>query len=122
MEAIICLIIIGLLIGVVFDVWWPFIVVLLFFSIVFAVIFAKKLQKMDEGGEADGSTVKDHSVTEGDSDFFTSEEPQKHPNRCTGDCINCPDHYGYRHGRWYYGHHHTHGCEFGGHGGNGELD
>ncbi len=27
---------------------------------------------------------------------------------------NCKPHYGYRYGRWYYGHHHTEGCEFGG--------
>lgn len=32
--------------------------------------------------------------------------------RCDGDCAHCPPHYGYRYGRWYYGHHHTHGCEF----------
>lgn len=32
--------------------------------------------------------------------------------RCNGDCAHCPPHYGYRYGRWYYGHHHTHGCEF----------
>lgn len=37
-----------------------------------------------------------------------------HPRRCAGDCSNCPAHYGYRYGRWYYGHHHSHGCEFGG--------
>lgn len=36
------------------------------------------------------------------------------PGRCTGDCSSCPAHYGYRYGRWYYGHHHTHGCELGG--------
>ena len=43
-----------------------------------------------------------------------------HPGRCTGDCSNCPAHYGYRYGRWYYGHHHTHGCEFGGNDGSGK--
>jgi len=42
-----------------------------------------------------------------------------HPGRCTGDCANCPDHYGYRYGRWYYGQHHSHGCEFGGNDGSG---
>lgn len=31
---------------------------------------------------------------------------------CTGDCAHCPPHYGYRYGRWYYGHWHTLGCEF----------
>lgn len=38
-------------------------------------------------------------------------------NRCDGDCANCPAHYGYRYGRWYYGHGHQHGCERGGNGG-----
>lgn len=46
--------------------------------------------------------------------------PQSHPGRCTGDCASCPAHYGYRYGRWYYGHHHSHGCEFGGNDGSGE--
>lgn len=44
-----------------------------------------------------------------------------HPGRCTGDCANCPPHYGYRYGRWYYGHGHQHGCEFGGNKGDGSL-
>lgn len=39
---------------------------------------------------------------------------KKHTGHCDGDCANCPPHYGYRYGRWYYGHHHQHGCEFGG--------
>lgn len=36
---------------------------------------------------------------------------------CDGDCANCPPHYGYRYGRWYYGHHHQHGCQRHGKGG-----
>lgn len=36
---------------------------------------------------------------------------------CDGDCANCPPHYGYRYGRWYYGHGHQRGCERGGNGG-----
>ena len=36
---------------------------------------------------------------------------------CDGDCENCPPHYGYRYGRWYYGHGHQHGCEREGNGG-----
>ena len=40
------------------------------------------------------------------------------PNRCDGDCDNCPPHYGYRYGRWYYGHGHQHGCEREGNGGD----
>lgn len=37
--------------------------------------------------------------------------------RCDGDCAHCPPHYGYRYGRWYYGHGHQHGCQRGGNGG-----
>lgn len=48
-----------------------------------------------------------------------TSKPHKHNGKCNGDCANCPAHYGYRYGRWYYGHHHTHGCEFGGNNGNG---
>jgi len=46
---------------------------------------------------------------------------RQHPGHCTGDCANCPPHYGYRYGRWYYGHDHVHGCEFGGNKGGGGL-
>ena len=42
---------------------------------------------------------------------------KKHDGHCDGDCANCPPHYGYRYGRWYYGHGHQHGCVFGGNGG-----
>lgn len=73
-----------------------------------------------------------------EDDFFPEQEPQlkigffgklaialgiasvfdkqhsKQNGRCNGDCAHCPPHYGYRYGRWYYGHHHQHGCEFGG--------
>ena len=42
------------------------------------------------------------------------EVPKKHKGKCDGDCANCPPHYGYRYGRWYYGHDHVEGCEFGG--------
>lgn len=45
-----------------------------------------------------------------------------HNGRCNGDCANCPPHYGYRYGRWYYGHDHVHGCEFGGNKGSGSMD
>ena len=38
-------------------------------------------------------------------------------HHCNGDCENCPPHYGYRYGRWYYGHGHQRGCERGGNGG-----
>ena len=47
---------------------------------------------------------------------------RKHDVRCNGDCAHCPPHYGYRYGRWYYGHDHVHGCEFGGNKGSGHMD
>lgn len=47
----------------------------------------------------------------------------KSTGKCTGDCAHCPPHYGYRYGRWYYGHGHTDGCEFCGNGGcNGKCN
>ena len=49
-----------------------------------------------------------------------NKNSQPHPRHCTGNCANCPSHYGYRYGRWYYGHDHTHGCEFGGNDGSGK--
>ena len=46
---------------------------------------------------------------------------QPHSGRYNVDCAHCPPHYGYRYGRWYYGHDHTHSCEFGGNKGGGGL-
>lgn len=45
------------------------------------------------------------------------KKDKKHTGRCDGDCANCPPHYGYRYGRWYYGHGHRYGCQRGGNGG-----
>ena len=46
---------------------------------------------------------------------------KKYDGHCDGDCANCPPHYGYRYGRWYYGKGHQYGCEFGGNKGDGSL-
>ena len=51
------------------------------------------------------------------SSLFRRTKPAH--GRCSGDCAHCPPHYGYRYGRWYYGHGHSHGCEFGGNRGDG---
>ena len=56
-------------------------------------------------------TSGNHNAT-GEDDGFSGDS-----GKCNGDCDNCPDHYGYRYGRWYYGHGHQHGCERGGNGG-----
>ena len=45
------------------------------------------------------------------------KKKKKDTGRCDGDCANCPPHYGYRYGRWYYGHGHRYGCTRGGNGG-----
>ena len=45
---------------------------------------------------------------------LASRSEKKHSRHCDGDCANCPPHYGYRYGRWYYGKGHQYGCEFGG--------
>lgn len=52
----------------------------------------------------------------------TRKNSKKHNGRCNGDCANCPPHYGYRYGRWYYGHDHASGCEFGGNRCSGRMD
>lgn len=51
-----------------------------------------------------------------------STAKKKHSGKCDGDCNNCPPHYGYRYGRWYYGHNHIEGCVFGGNKGGGGRD
>ena len=53
------------------------------------------------------------------SGLLEDDAPRKHNGRCDGDCANCPPHYGYRYGRWYYGRGHVRGCEFGGNRGDG---
>lgn len=45
---------------------------------------------------------------------LADREKEKHNDHCNGDCTNCPPHYGYRYGRWYYGKGHQYGCEFDG--------
>lgn len=49
-------------------------------------------------------------------------QSKQRSGRCSGDCAHCPPHYGYRYGRWYYGHDHVGGCEFGGNRGSGRMD
>lgn len=52
---------------------------------------------------------------------LAGRDRKKHDGHCDGDCANCPSHYGYRYGRWYYGKGHQYGCEFGGNKGDGSL-
>jgi len=69
---------------------------------------------------------KPHGLFAAFSALFGSNGNTEHKkstgHRCNGDCANCPPHYGYRYGRWYYGHNHTEGCEFGGNSCSGGKD
>ena len=65
------------------------------------------------------SSSSSGSVSSGSS---WSSSKKKHSGNCDGDCANCPPHYGYRYGRWYYGHSHSEGCVFGGNKCNGGRD
>lgn len=67
------------------------------------------------------STLSTLSSSSEQSDAWSSSK-KKHSGKCDGDCDNCPPHYGYRHGRWYYGHNHIEGCVFGGNKGSGGRD
>ena len=67
---------------------------------------------------AASSEVSSSSRTKSNADSPSSQK-KRHSGRCDGDCANCPPHYGYRHGRWYYGHDHIEGCVFGGNKGGG---
>lgn len=46
-----------------------------------------------------------------------SSGKKKASRYCDGDCANCPPHFGYRYGRWYFGRGHQYGCMRGGNGG-----
>ena len=61
--------------------------------------------------------IGSYSIGSSNSGSSFSSSKKKHSGDCDGDCDNCPPHYGYRHGRWYYGHGHQRGCEFRGNGG-----
>ena len=58
----------------------------------------------------------------GKADIAVVHTDADHDGKCDGDCKNCPPHYGYRYGRWYYGHGHNYGCERGGNKGGGGQD
>lgn len=55
-------------------------------------------------------------------DIVGGSKRERRIRRCNGDCAHCPPHYGYRYGRWYYGHDHQYGCEFGGNRGSSRND
>ena len=66
--------------------------------------------------------TNDEQTIFSNDEIFETSKPKRHNGHCDGDCANCPPHYGYRYGRWYYGHDHMEGCEFGGNRGGGSRD
>ena len=64
------------------------------------------------GGDSNSNSNSSHH-----SHGSNHSSRKRDTGRCDGDCANCPPHYGYRYGRWYYGHGHQHGCQRGGNGG-----
>ena len=67
------------------------------------------------------SSSSDSSSSTDSSSSFWSSPKKKDTGKCDGDCANCPPHYGYRYGRWYYGKDHTEGCTRGGNRGGGGI-
>ena len=68
------------------------------------------------------SSSSSSSSSSNSSSFWSTSSKKKDNGRCDGDCSSCPAHYGYRYGRWYYGHGHSEGCVFGGNKCNGGRD
>ena len=73
------------------------------------------------------NTIKNANFDNVESDALFSfnnnfSSHKKKTGKCDGDCANCPPHYGYRHGRWYYGHNHVEGCTRGGNSCSGGRD
>ena len=77
------------------------------------------LEKTDEQTEQEWTWETTCSEETKKTTATKLSKPKKHSGKCDGDCANCPPHYGYRHGRWYYGHSHIEGCVFGGNKGDG---
>lgn len=78
-------------------------------AVVVAALILSETSKTKDSGTSDPN--KDLS---GQSRFSGDHGDTGH---CNGDCDSCPAHYGYRYGRWYYGHGHQRGCQRGGNGG-----
>ena len=103
-----------------------FVICLIFGALIGAV--GGTLNWLEQHGKAPWQKDGNYTSYQYRSSFHRSDETdskpnsKKHSGKCDGDCANCPPHYGYRHGRWYYGHDHIEGCEFGGNKGSGGRD
>ena len=104
-----------------------YIIVCVVFVFLFT-IFEKIASRTNAKGEKVKKKIK-NSVSEDFEEialFLATEDmkssKEKKTGKCDGDCANCPPHYGYRHGRWYYGRNHVEGCERGGNSCSGGRD
>ena len=77
------------------------------------IVVAGSSSKTKDTDKERGSAA--HGKKQSGGSWFSGSH--RDSKKCNGDCDNCPAHYGYRYGRWYYGHGHQHGCERGGNGG-----
>ena len=108
---------------------WPIVLIVSALFITLSVLAAlEDKKKRDEGaGSYSPPPAQDDSVDVFEalaaaSLLFDDSGTKKHNGRCDGDCANCPPHYGYRYGRYYYGRCHQHSCQFGGNCGGGRYD
>ena len=115
----------GILVLVGIVVWMLMEHPVIFWSIVGGLALISVLRLLVAVSRSESDCQSSRKPEKGDDDFLFFEAPKKTHKRkgkCSGDCKNCPPHYGYRYGRWYYGHGHNHGCEFGGNKGGGGRD
>ena len=115
-------VIVAIIYYVVVNYWWVLLIILGVFVllVILAVVAARNQGKSGTNTFESGPRPTKKVVTS--SGWFEETPKKEHNGRCNGDCANCPPHYGYRYGRWYYGRDHIHGCQFGGNRGGGQYD
>ena len=102
---------------------YPIVLVFLGVSVITGIVLG--VLKLISDNNSDGAENGFATYTDGNKkelSFFEEPKKKAHNGKCNRDCANCPAHYGYRYGRWYYGHNHVEGCEFGGNRGGGGRD
>ena len=115
-------VIVYIIVKIVMNYWWLLLIIIgVLALLVYLVTAAEKRQ-----GISRTNTFNPRSNFIGNvisaSDWLEEKPKKKHSGKCDGDCANCPPHYGYRYGRWYYGRDHIRGCQFGGNRGGGQYN
>lgn len=107
-----------IIVAIIIYILYKYPIVLLFLGISVIVGIVIGVCRLITGKNTDISDSADYT----DALFLDETVRNSHKGRCDGDCANCPPHYGYRYGRWYYGHDHVEGCQFGGNRCGGGMD